>query len=71
VNALWWVLALVSEPDSIEYALVPGVDWTQVLAAPSVLIELGEEGSVDWWRPTFSTQAQAPAPRIEIEDSSS
>lgn len=61
VNALWWVLALVSVPDSIEYAIVPGVDLAQALAEPSVLEEL-PEGQRAWWRPTSLDSAATSVP---------
>ncbi len=51
VNALWWVLDLVSVPGSIEYAFVPGFECSQILAQPSLLQEVSE-GSCGWWRPT-------------------
>ena len=50
VNALWWVLALVSEPDSIRYVIVPGLFLDDLLAKPSVLDDAGE-GAEQWWRP--------------------
>ena len=48
-QALWRVLALVSEPASIHYRVLPGLRRDDLLggaqAAP------GRVGSVDWWRP--------------------
>ena len=50
VRALWWVLALVSERDSIHYAVLPGLDRDRVLADPS-LIDTVDPAVGGWWRP--------------------
>lgn len=50
VRALWWVLALVSERDSIHYAVLPGLERDQVLADPS-LIDSAATSPGAWWRP--------------------
>lgn len=50
VHALWWVLALVSEPGSIHYAVIPGLGRDEVMIDP-----WGARGPADaaggWWRP--------------------
>lgn len=51
VRALWWVLALVSEPGSIHYAVLPGLDRDKVIADPS-LVDTLEAAPGGWWRPT-------------------
>lgn len=50
VRALWWVLALVSAPGSIHYAVLPGVHRDELLDDPHVAdgLGLGEEHA--WWR---------------------
>jgi len=50
VRALWWVLALVSERDSIHYAVLPGLVRDDVLDDPS-LIENIDAAPGGWWRP--------------------
>jgi hypothetical protein len=50
VRALWWVLALVSERDSIHYAVLPGLVRDEVLADPS-LIDTVDAAPGGWWRP--------------------
>jgi hypothetical protein len=50
VRALWWVLRLVSEPESIRYAVVPGIDRDQALSDPDVLEPVGAPPN-SWWRP--------------------
>jgi hypothetical protein len=50
VRALWWVLALVSERDSIEYAVLPGLRRDDVLADPD-LVNLVVAAPAGWWRP--------------------
>ena len=40
VDALWWVLALVSEPGSIGFAVVPGLRRDDALTGPAVLPRL-------------------------------
>jgi len=51
-NALWWVLALVSEPSSIEHALVPGFERDKFLSDPTAP-ESGTDARSQWWRPSF------------------
>ena len=53
VRALWWVLALVSEPKSIHYAVLPGLDRDRVLANPGVVASLVARPG-GWWRPVDS-----------------
>jgi hypothetical protein len=54
VRALWWALALVSEPDSIHYAVLPGLDRDQVMANPSLVDHLTAAPG-GWWRPVAAT----------------
>jgi len=50
VDALWWILALVSVPGSIRFAIVPGVRRDEALNRPQILD--GLTGAQDaWWRP--------------------
>ena len=58
VRALWWVLAAVSEPGSIHYAVLPGLDRDQVLRNPA-LIETLSAAPGGWWRPTAATTRAA------------
>jgi hypothetical protein len=53
VRALWWVLALVSEPRSIHYAVLPGVERDEVLANPAVIDEGLTAAAGGWWRPAI------------------
>ena len=53
VRTLWWVLALVSDPESIHYAVVAGVHRDDVLAEPSVL-DAADAAAGGWWRPADS-----------------
>lgn len=46
-RALYRVLALVSVPSSIRYAVLPGLRRDAVLAAPRSAVP---EGGLDWWR---------------------
>ncbi|MGH7870002.1 MAG: hypothetical protein ACREP9_20790 [Candidatus Dormibacteraceae bacterium] len=50
VRALWWALALVSEPKSIRYAIVPELHRDEFLRDPdhASTVALGPNG--DWWR---------------------
>ena len=48
-RCLWRVLALVSEPDSIQYAIVPGIHRDDALAGPSVLAGPSPNAGT-WWR---------------------
>jgi hypothetical protein len=50
VRALWWVLALVSERGSIQYAVLPGLRRDDVLADPD-LVDLIRAAPGGWWRP--------------------
>ena len=51
-RTLWRVLALVSEPDSIGYTVLPGRHRDELLAPDSI----GEHDvvSADWWRPVVN-----------------
>ncbi|SDK48897.1 hypothetical protein SAMN05428985_104214 [Nocardioides sp. YR527] len=48
-RSLWRVLALVSEPGSIDFRVVPGLRRDEVLADPG-LLEAGTSAP-DWWCP--------------------
>jgi hypothetical protein len=50
VRALWWVLALVSIPESIHYAVLPGQHRDVLLADPQLagVVAPSEVGA--WWR---------------------
>lgn len=51
VRALWRVLALVSEPGSIHYAVLPGLRRDEVLADPSRVDHVAPSPSPPaWWR---------------------
>jgi hypothetical protein len=64
VRALWWVLALVSERESIHYVLLPGVGRDEVLSDPTVLDVAEPDEPVAWWRLEVSglnaTERRAP-----------
>ena len=60
VDALWWVLALVSVPGSIRFALVPGLKRDDALTDPGVLRRL-PSGAEAWWRPVSWSRTTAPA----------
>jgi len=49
-RAMWWVLALVGEPGSVHYAVLPGFDRDEVLATPDVVGTVTEQAD-GWWRP--------------------
>jgi hypothetical protein len=51
VGALWWVLALVCEPESIRYAVLPGLDRDAVLAHPALIEGALRTAPGGWWRP--------------------
>lgn len=50
VRALWWVLAVVGEPGSIHYAVLPGLDRDEVVANPD-LVDTLVTAPGGWWRP--------------------
>lgn len=56
VRALWWVLALVSEPGSIHYAVLPGLDRDEVLEDPALIDGLAAPPA-GWWRPAPPARA--------------
>jgi hypothetical protein len=51
-RCLWRVLALVSEPDSIHYVVLPGLRREDVINNPQVLNGGESEGGPAWWRVT-------------------
>lgn len=50
-RAMWWILALVSEPGSVHYAVLPGLDRDEVLQDPGVVDALVAAPG-GWWRPS-------------------
>lgn len=57
VRALWWVLALVSERDSIHYAVLPRLDRDQVLEEPDLIDGLTAAAG-GWWRPASAVASE-------------
>jgi hypothetical protein len=55
VGALRHVLALVSEPGSIQRAVLPGLLRDAVLADPSLAADLDPRDATAWWRPVEAT----------------
>jgi hypothetical protein len=51
VRALWWVLALVSEPASVHHAVLPGLERDEVLRDPT-MIDTVAAAPGGWWRPS-------------------
>lgn len=51
VRALWWPLAVLSEPSSIRYAILPGLWRAQLLGDPAALETAGTDPPGSWWRP--------------------
>ncbi|MGW7355212.1 hypothetical protein ACWGI0_00605 [Streptomyces sp. NPDC054802] len=49
-RSLWRVLALVSVPGSVQYAVVPGVRRDDVIADPGLLENLAPDEAAAWWR---------------------
>jgi hypothetical protein len=50
VRALWWPLALVSERESIHYAVLSGLHRDEVLEDPAVGAAVQPPEGRDWWR---------------------
>lgn len=51
-RALWWPLAVVSEPESIDYRVLPGVWRDQLLAHPGrIALETAGVDRDVWWLP--------------------
>jgi hypothetical protein len=57
-QALWRVLALVSEPSSIRYRVLPGLRRDDLVERPSEL-DGRVPGTADWWRPVGDTTVVA------------
>lgn len=55
-RTLWWPLALVSEPESIHYKVLPGV-WREQLLTARGLIDAGRVSGDRWWLPVPSDTA--------------
>ncbi len=51
VRSLWWVLALVSEPGSIKYTVLPDFDRDAVLTEPAIIDDGLDAAPAEWWRP--------------------
>jgi hypothetical protein len=51
-RALWRVLALVSVPGSIHYAVLPGLRRDELLSQPEILAEVAGADASSWWRLT-------------------
>jgi hypothetical protein len=49
-RCLWRVLALVSEPGSIHYRVLPGLRRSDVLADPGVIDRVAPADDEAWWR---------------------
>ncbi|MFC4463611.1 hypothetical protein ACFPH6_03165 [Streptomyces xiangluensis] len=49
-RSLWRVLALVSVPGSISYAVVPGLRRDDVIADPGLIENIAPHDSAAWWR---------------------
>ena len=50
VRALWWVLALVSDPASIHYAVLPGLRRDELLRDPKLTDDTAPDQQRAWWR---------------------
>lgn len=51
VCAMWWALAVVSEPESIRYKVLPGIWREHLLSTPGLTVGVDENGSGCWWMP--------------------
>lgn len=49
-RSLWRVLALVSEPGSIDYRVLPGLRRDEVLIDPRLLAAREGDADTSWWR---------------------
>jgi hypothetical protein len=49
-RCLWHVLALVSVPESIHYAVLPGQRRDELLCHPADLDGASAEAATEWWR---------------------
>jgi hypothetical protein len=61
VRALWWVLALVSDPASIHYAVLPGLRRDELLRDPHIADSTAADEASAWWR-LAGVEATASAP---------
>jgi hypothetical protein len=59
VRALWWVLALVSETDSIHSVVLPTLRRDDVLADPMLVDRVAPGPDHEWWRLTTVTRGDA------------
>ena len=50
VQALWWALRVVSVPESIHYAVLPGLRRDDLLANPALADGRAPEEAAAWWR---------------------
>jgi hypothetical protein len=58
-RALWWVLALVSQPGSLHYQVLPGVRRDELLNDPHRLDAVAPGRAGEWWRLTAAEPAVA------------
>jgi hypothetical protein len=60
-RSLWRVLALVSEPESIDYRVLPGLRRDDVVDRPGTLVEQVQAGAEpEWWRVTRDHRSDVP-----------
>lgn len=50
VRALWWALLVVSERDSIHYAVLPGIRRDELLRDPHLADAVAPDEPAAWWR---------------------
>jgi hypothetical protein len=50
VRALWWALLVVSERDSIHYAVLPGIQRDELLRDPTLADAVTRDEPAAWWR---------------------
>src|SRR5436190_201723 len=50
VRALWWALRVVSEPDSIHFAVLPEIRRNDLLRDPSLADAIAPDEPTAWWR---------------------
>lgn len=67
-RALWWVLAVVSEPGTIHYKVLPGV-WLDRLLTTPALVDAEGASNDRWWLPV-ATEAPASPPATTPRDCS-
>jgi hypothetical protein len=50
IRALWWALLVVSERDSIHYAVLPGIQRDELLRDPTLADAVTRDEPAAWWR---------------------